>query len=335
MSRTILSIKNLAVTFRSDDRAVSALRGIDLDIRRRSVHALVGESGSGKSVAARSILGLLSSKGADVSADSIRFDGRELLSLSESEMRGVRGGEISMIFQEPAKYLNPAYRIDQQIVEMIRVHLGVSRAIAYGRAKELLRLVGLGDENRVIRAYPHELSGGMNQRAMIAMALSCDPKLLIADEPTTALDVSVQRRIVELIGRVNSELGMAVLFISHNLGVVHEASDWVSVIYAGKIVESTSRRALFSSPAHPYTKLLLASIPDPSRRGKPLETISGAVPDAAQIPAGCSFHPRCPFAEAVCAISVPPLRDIGDEHRAACDLIGSKDLSLGKIGATV
>ena len=326
----ILTIRNLEVVFRGgdrrDNRRIEALRGLDLELRRGFVHALVGESGSGKSVTARSILGLLPRDRARVSAELVRYDGIDLLSQGEEGLREIRGSRISMIFQEPGKHLNPALRIGAQICEVIRVHLRMRRSEAYRRAEALLALVGLvtktGNARRILRSYPHELSGGMKQRAMIAMALACDPSLLIADEPTTALDVTIQKQIIELIRNINSKLSMTVLFISHDLSVVHEIADVVSVIYAGKIVEGGTNDRIFSDPAHPYTRLLLASVPDPARRGTRLEAIPGTVPDAERTPAGCAFHPRCPIAVHECQKTVPRMRRVDDEdHTAACLMI--------------
>ncbi|MBN1836585.1 MAG: ABC transporter ATP-binding protein [Spirochaetales bacterium] len=321
------------------------LRGIDLTMARGEVHSLVGESGSGKTVTATSVIGLLPIPPARVLGGEILFEGRNLVGLPESERRKVRGREIAMVFQEPAKYLNPALRVGEQIIEMLVLHLELSRRQAEERALELLELVGLHGGRRILRSYPHELSGGMKQRVMIAMAISCDPDLLIADEPTTALDVTLQLQILRLILELKSRLDMGILFISHDLGVVHDISERVSVIYAGKIVESARKEKLFANPLHPYTLLLLASIPDASRRGKPLKVIPGTVPDAEHIPSGCAFHPRCPLAEEICRVEVPPsleYRDgttalspaeagsvpLAESHTAACHMIGKKWLSL-------
>ena len=324
-----LSLRDLRITFHSGDRDVEALRGIDLDLMPGEIHALVGESGSGKSVTARALLGLTPT-GAAVSADRMQAGDIDLLRIDDEGFRRIRGAEISMIFQEPGKHLNPAFRIGTQISEVIRVHDDASRVSAMDRARKLVDLVGLGSDDRVLMSYPHELSGGMKQRAMIAMALSCNPQLLIADEPTTALDVTVQSKILKLIKRLNKELGMAVLFISHDLGVVHEISDRVSIIYSGRIVESASRGDLFGDPRHPYTKMLLASNPDKSRRGKRLIAIPGIAPDSEAVPSGCAFHPRCPFAEEVCE-NVGPKNSDADErfdHPTECHFVGEKPLDI-------
>jgi oligopeptide/dipeptide ABC transporter ATP-binding protein len=233
-----------------------------------------------------------------------------------------------MVFQEPAKYLNPALRVGEQITEMLCLHLGMDRDQARQRAQELLELVGLPNTRRILSGYPHELSGGMKQRMMIAMAVSCDPSILIADEPTTALDVTLQLQILKLILQLRDRFAMGVLFISHDLAVVHEITDRVSVIYAGKIVESADRERLFNEPLHPYTQLLLLSIPDAAKRGQRLKAIPGRVPDAERIPAGCAFHPRCPLAEKICTQEVPATTEHGEGHTAACHMIGKKWISF-------
>jgi oligopeptide/dipeptide ABC transporter ATP-binding protein len=234
----------------------------------------------------------------------------------------VRGKEIGMVFQEPGKYLNPVYTVGEQIIETLVLHFPVDRKQAAEKALDFLDRVGLGRSRRILKSYPHELSGGMKQRAMIAIAICCHPALLIADEPTTALDVTLQLQILRLIDRLKQSLSMGILFISHDLGVVRETADRVSVIYAGKIVETARKPVLFENPLHPYTRLLLASIPDAARRGKRLHAIPGSVPDAERIPSGCSFHPRCPLADADCSRTVPPSRDYGGDHHAACFRIG-------------
>jgi len=341
MAETLLSIRGLKVSFRGRDGSQSrALRGIDLDVARGEVHSLVGESGSGKTLTAVCVLGLLPVPPARIEAGSIRFQGTELIGLPEAERRKLRGRRIGMVFQEPSKYLNPAMRVGEQILEALVLHLGLTRNEARLRAGELLELVGLPGGRRVLRRYPHELSGGMRQRVMIAMAVSCDPVLLIADEPTTALDVTLQRQILRLLLELRERLGMAILFVSHDLAVVHGISERISVIYCGKIVESGSRERVFARPLHPYTQALLASIPQASRRGTRLRAIPGTVPDASHVPAGCAFHPRCPLAVERCREEVPRLLDYagnggtpreaaadrsetGETHLAACHLVGT------------
>jgi len=320
----LLTIKNLDVSFEQEQSDARALRGVDLSLSSGETHALVGESGSGKTVTSMCILGLLPIPPANVNSGEIIFHGKNLLSLSESEKRKVRGKEIGMIFQEPAKYLNPAYNIGEQITETLITHFQTDRKSATGQALEFLHLVGFGKSRRILNSYPHELSGGMKQRAMIAMAICCHPALLIADEPTTALDVTLQLQILRLIHRLKIKFTMGILFISHDLGVVNEISDKISVIYAGKIVESAVKDQLFENPLHPYTKLLLLSIPDAAKRGTRLKAIPGTVPDAGHIPAGCSFHPRCPLAEDKCKIEIPATVDYDNGHLAACHFIGKK-----------
>ena len=229
-----------------------------------------------------------------------------------------------MIFQDPSKYLNPAFKIGEQITESLILHLQMDRKKAIEQALEFLRLVGLRKSRRILRSYPHELSGGMKQRAMIAMAICCQPALLIADEPTTALDATLQLQILKLIQKLKATFSMGILFISHDLGLVREISDRISVIYAGKIVESAPSERLFENPLHPYTRLLLLSIPDAARRGVRLKAIPGTVPDAEHIPSGCSFHPRCPLAEEGCRQEIPPVVEYGDGHKTACYLIGKE-----------
>jgi oligopeptide/dipeptide ABC transporter ATP-binding protein len=332
MNGPTLSIRGLEVTFTSGGRMIDALRGVDLDVHEGTIHGLVGESGSGKSVTSRSVLGLLPPNATRVSADRMNFEDRDLGEMTEETLRTIRGAEIAMIFQEPGKHLDPAFRIGFQIAEVIRAHKKVARRRAEDETRELLDLVGLGNDERARFSYPHELSGGMKQRAMIAMALSCQPRLLIADEPTTALDVTVQRRILDLFRTINSRLRMALLFISHDLGVIESIADYVSVIYAGKIIESAPRAEMFDDPKHPYTKLLLDAIPDPSMRGKRLTAIPGTVPDAESTPSGCAFHPRCPFAEEVCTKEIPAWKPVSKDHFAACHLIGTHDLIVEGVG---
>ncbi len=327
---TLLTIDNLDISFVQETGEARAARGIHLAIRQKEVHALVGESGSGKTVTSKAILGLIPTPPGRINSGSILFKGMDLLSLSFQDMRKLRGKELSMVFQEPAKYLNPSLRIGEQITEMLRLHLSMDARQARDKAWELLSHVGLGKERRVLQAYPHELSGGMKQRAMIAMAISCNPSLLIADEPTTALDVTLQLQILELILSLKEEFSMTVLFISHDLSVVHEISDRVSVIYAGKIIEEGRKDELFSHPLHPYTQLLLLSIPEKDKKGKKLKAIPGRVPDAEHIPSGCAFHPRCPLAEDICKTAVPTMVEFGPEHSAACHMIGKKWIDSSK-----
>jgi oligopeptide/dipeptide ABC transporter ATP-binding protein len=299
-----------------------ALRGINLSLYKKEIHGLVGESGSGKTVTSTCVMRLLPSPPGEITSGSIAFKGTNLIALPENEMRKVRGREIAMVFQEPGKYLNPAFRIGEQITEMLILHLGMDKKAARAKATELLGLVGLGKDGRVLDSYPHELSGGMKQRAMIAMAICCNPELLIADEPTTALDVTLQLQILRLIAKLRDKLGMGILFISHDLGVVKEVADRVSVIYAGRIVETADKTRLFANPLHPYTRLLIMSVPDARKRGTRLATIPGRVPDADKTPEGCAFHPRCPIAEERCAHETPALAEYETGHAAACHFVG-------------
>jgi len=317
MSAPLLVVEDLGVSFSHGSMEAKALRGIDLSFWPKEIHGLVGESGSGKTVTSTCIMGLLPVPPGKIASGRILFEGKNLVGLAEAEMRRVRGSRLAMVFQEPAKYLNPAFKIGEQITEMLILHKGMGKAEARDKARELLGLVGLGKDGRVLDSYPHELSGGMKQRAMIAIAISCDPAFLIADEPTTALDVTLQLQILRLIRKLKDLLGMAVLFISHDLGVVREVADRVSVIYAGKIVETATKESLFASPLHPYTRLLMLSIPDARKKGRRLATIPGRVPDADATPSGCAFHPRCPLADERCAAETPRL-----EPGAAADAAG-------------
>jgi oligopeptide transport system ATP-binding protein len=321
----LLDVRGLEVSF--DGRSgtpARALRGLELAVSTGEIRGLVGESGSGKTVTSTCVMGLLPMPPARVDAGEILFKGRNLLALSAEERRRVRGREIAMVFQEPSRYLNPAFKIGTQITEVLRLHLGMDRQAAQARAEELARLVGLGGKRRVLASYPHELSGGMKQRAMIAMAISCNPALLIADEPTTALDVTLQLQILRLILRLRESFGMGILFISHDLRLVKIVADTVSVIYAGRIVESAPRDELFRAQLHPYTRLLLQSIPSARSQGGRLRVIPGRVPDAQSVPPGCAFHPRCPLAEQVCGEVMPESREHAPGHGAACHFVGKK-----------
>ena len=314
----LLQIKNLDITFEPKAHAV---RSLNLKIDKSQIHGLVGESGSGKSVTSTAIMGLLPEPPAKINEGQIIFKGRDILRLKSEDKRKIRGREIAMVFQEPAKYLNPSLKIGEQIREALSLHFGIARKPALERSFELLSMVGLGESRRVLDSFPHELSGGMKQRAMIAMGIACNPSLLIADEPTTALDVTLQLQILKLISDLQSRLKMSILFISHDLNVVKQIANRVSVIYAGKIVESADKNTIFKNPLHPYTQLLLLSIPDPEKRGKPLRAIPGTVPDAESIPSGCAFHTRCPYAMEICSKEVPPLKEYKPEHYAACHLL--------------
>ena len=281
--------------------------------------ALVGESGCGKSVSALSVMRLVSRPAGRIVSGQILFKGRDLLELSEDEMRQVRGRDIGMIFQEPMTSLNPVLTVGRQLTEPVEIHLGMTPAQSRARAIELLTLVGVSDAERRLRQYPHQFSGGMRQRMMIAMALSCNPALILADEPTTALDVTIQAQILELMKGLSRRLGAAMLMITHNLGVVARYADRVNVMYAGKIVERATARELYANPRHPYTLGLLHSVPrlDEPRRAK-LDPIPGQPPDLSRLPGGCSFAPRCPYVIERCRADVPPLDLVAAEHLSAC-----------------
>ncbi len=313
----LLGVGNLRTSFFTSDGEVRAVDGVTFDIDDGKTVGLVGESGCGKSVTALSIVRLLPGTGRIVGGE-IRFQGKDLAGLPEQEMRRIRGNEISMIFQEPMTSLNPVMTVGDQIAETVRLHQGASRGEARNRAIEMLRLVKIADPQKRLGNYPHQFSGGQRQRVMIAMALACTPKLLIADEPTPALDVTIQAQILELIRELQGRLGMAVLLITHDLGVVAERADEVAVMYAGKIVESARPEVIFARPKHPYTVGLLDSLPSRGSRKKRLAAIPGMVPSPLDWPAGCRFRDRCARADARCAAQPPPLIEIEPHHRVAC-----------------
>jgi oligopeptide/dipeptide ABC transporter ATP-binding protein len=314
-------VRDLVTAFGQGRSAVRAVDRVSFDVPEGTTVGLVGESGCGKSVTSLSILRLVPDPPGRIESGTITFRGRELLSLAEREMRTVRGDQISMIFQEPMTSLNPVYTVGSQIVEAIRLHRKTSRGDAHRRAVQMLSLVGIPAAESTSRAYPHELSGGMRQRVMIAMALSCEPSLLIADEPTTALDVTIQAQILELLHRLQRELGMSVLLITHDLGIVAEYTKHVLVMYAGRIVESAPAVDLFSRPRHPYTLGLLESIPKRRAADAPkrvrLSTIEGMVPDLQHLPKGCRFQDRCPMAIDRCRTEEPDLLPLDDGTRAS------------------
>ena len=318
-SDRLLSVEDLIVGFPTPDGLVHAVDGISYNVERAGSVGIVGESGSGKTVSALTLIGLTQTQGAKVSG-RIMFDGRDLLKVSKDELRHIRGNEIAMIFQDPLSSLHPQFRVGAQIVEAMRIHRSITRSAAHTRATELLELVGIPDPRRRVDQYPHEFSGGMRQRAMIAMALANEPKLLIADEPTTALDVTVQAQILALLERLRRELGMATIMITHDLGVVAQIADRINVMYAGRIVETADARPLFATPQHPYTWGLLRSIPTlDGPRGIELVPIPGRPPSLIRRPSGCHFHPRCAYALPDHATIDPELVDVGpDGHRAAC-----------------
>jgi peptide/nickel transport system ATP-binding protein len=316
----LLEVDDLRVHFETEDGLVRAVDGVSYDVDRGETLGIVGESGSGKSVSSLTVMGLTRARNARISG-SVRFDGRELLNASDDELRRIRGDDIAMIFQDPMSSLHPFYRVGRQIVEAIRAHRDVSKAQAHDRAVEMLGLVGIPEPRRQADAYPHELSGGMRQRAMIAMALANDPKLLIADEPTTALDVTVQAQILELIETLQREFDTAVVVITHDLGVVAEVADEIAVMYAGRIVERGAIQTMFDAPEHPYTWGLLSSIPRmDAPRGEELVPIAGRPPSLITLPGGCSFHPRCPYVRDAHRRVDPRLEPVPDDprHEVAC-----------------
>jgi oligopeptide/dipeptide ABC transporter ATP-binding protein len=322
-SARLLELRGLRTYFPTDDGFAQAVDGVNLTVERGETVALVGESGCGKSVTALSILGLVPPPG-QVRTGEVLFKGRDLRKLEAEELRRLRGNEIAMVFQEPMTSLNPVYTVGEQIAETVRLHRGLDRRAARAVALEMLELVGIPSPQERLDAYPHQLSGGMRQRVVIAIAMSCDPALLIADEPTTALDVTVQAQILKLFARLQERSGMGLLLITHNLGIVAETADRVCVMYAGRIVEEAAVEQLLRKPRHPYTIGLMRSLPERARHGEPLETIAGTVPDPARFPSGCRFRPRCPLARAACEESEPELSAAGapdDSHVAACHFL--------------
>ncbi|HEX7667972.1 MAG TPA: ABC transporter ATP-binding protein [Polyangiaceae bacterium] len=322
--RPLLVIEDLHVHFRTDAGLVRAVDGVSYDVRRGETLAVVGESGCGKSVTALAILRLIATPPGEIASGSILLDEEDLLRATETRMREVRGNDVAMIFQEPMTSLNPVLRVGEQIGEVLALHLELSPEEHRAETVRLLGLVGIPSPEQRVDEYPHQLSGGMRQRVMIAMALACSPKLLIADEPTTALDVTVQAQILDLLRRLQSELDMSVILITHDLGVVAETAHRVVVMYAGLVVERASANDLFRRPRHPYTAGLFRSLPRLTGGDEPLEPIVGTVPDALAFPPGCRFHPRCPHAMPICREKAPELRErkataMGDEpHFSAC-----------------
>ncbi len=317
----LLDVRGLRTYFKVMDGTVKAVDGVDFSLARGQTMGLVGESGCGKSVTALSIMRLIDDPPGRIVDGEILFDGRDLLALGNSEMRDVRGNDIAMIFQEPMTSLNPVFTVGDQIAEAVRLHQDVGPAEARNRAIESLRSVGVNAPERRVRQYPHELSGGLRQRVMIAMALSCNPKLLIADEPTTALDVTIQAQILELIKEIQARTGTALLLITHDLGVVAETVQRIAVMYAGVIVEQGTAEQVLLDPKHPYTQGLLSSIPAKQRRGQQLSVIKGMVPNPFRMPPGCKFEPRCPFAWDRCRSAEPALElSARDQRSVRCFL---------------
>lgn len=319
MAEPLLKVRNLSTYFFTEDGVVRAVDGVSLDIHRGEMVGLVGESGCGKTVTALSIMRLIPSPPGRIVSGEIWFEGVDLLKLDDDGIRSIRGHKIAMVFQEPMTSLNPVLTIGRQLTEPLEVHLKMEPRQARARAIELLEMVGIPEPHKRIDSYPHQFSGGMRQRVMIAMALACSPRLLLADEPTTALDVTIQAQILELMTQLTRELGTAVLIITHNLGVVARYAQRVYVMYAGKVVETAPAMELYHRPHHPYTLGLLRSVPrlDQGRKAR-LEPIEGFPPDMVHIPPGCAFHPRCPFRTERCQVEGPPLVAVGPEHMVAC-----------------
>lgn len=316
---TILSVDGLKTYFHTEDGVVKAVDGISFELKKGETLGIVGESGSGKSVANLSIMRLIPEPPGEIVDGKIIFDGIDVRALSIDDVRKIRGRRIAMIFQDPMTSLNPFLKISKQLTEVTVLHLGHTKQQAREHAIKMLKLVGISDAEDRIDSYPHEFSGGMRQRVMIAMALSCDPELLIADEPTTALDVTIQAQILELIKDLKARMGTSVILITHDLGVVAGMTDKIIVMYAGKVFEQAPTRELFKTPANPYTKGLLKSVPDPAHeQGKELYQIPGLPPDVAHLPPGCPFAPRCGRAEDICHSEFPPFVQINEDHHSLC-----------------
>jgi peptide/nickel transport system ATP-binding protein len=323
MDEPLLDIRGLRTHFSTDDGIVRAVDGVDIAIGRGETVGVVGESGCGKTVTALSVLKLIAMPPGRIAGGEILWRGRDLVPLPADEMNRIRGKEIAIVFQEPMTSLNPVYTVGEQIAEIVRLHEGLGRRAALEKTVDMLRLVQIPNPERRVHDYPHQFSGGMRQRVMIAMALSCNPKLLIADEPTTALDVTIQAQILELLQDIKSRFGMAIMLITHAMGVVAETAQRVVVMYAGKVIEEAPVETLFAEPRHPYTQGLIRSIPRidmAADRKVRLEAIAGVVPSLLDPPPGCRFAPRCRYAMRVCVEAPPPLREIGAGHKVACVL---------------
>jgi len=314
----LLEVKDLRTYFETEEGVVKAVDGVSFEVRPGETLGIVGESGSGKSVANLSLMRLIAEPPGKIVSGSITFRGRDILKLSPREVRAIRGKQIAMIFQDPMTSLNPFMRISKQLMEVTRLHLGHSKGEAREHAIRMLDLVGIPDAETRIESYPHEFSGGMRQRVMIAMALSCQPELLIADEPTTALDVTIQAQILELIKRLKGETGASVILVTHDLGVVAGMTDHIIVMYAGKVFERAPTSELFEQPGNPYTRGLLRSVPDPVAEQGKLYQIPGQPPDLARLPGGCPFAPRCERAEEICRREFPPFVQLTSEHSSLC-----------------
>ena len=323
-NNNILEIKNLHTYFYTDSGVIKSVDGVDIELREGTTLGIVGESGSGKSVTALSVMGLLMGTTGKVAEGEILFEGRDLTKLDDEERRKMRGEKISMIFQEPMTSLNPVMKIGDQITECILMHNNISKQEAWDKAVEMLKLTGVPRVERMMKEYPFQLSGGQRQRVMIAMALVCKPKILIADEPTTALDVTIQAQILDLMENLKQKTGTSILFITHDLGVVAEVCDDAVVMYSGRVVEKGDVRSIFASPSHPYTRGLLASIPKLGECAEELESIPGNVPNPKYMPQGCKFAPRCSCAFDKCREEEPGFYDVGEGHMSRCWLCEKK-----------
>src|SRR5579875_4059715 len=321
MAEPLLAIRDLKTYFVSKHAEVRAVDGIDIDVQKGQIVCIVGESGCGKSMTSLSIMRLVPKPRGKIVNGEILFDGKDLLKLSDREMADMRGSEISMIFQEPMTALNPVLTIGTQISEILIRHRGMNKRQALDKAVEMLKFVGVPRANEIIHEFPHQLSGGLRQRVMIAMAMICEPKLLIADEPTTALDVTIQAQVLELMKKMREDFDTSIILITHDLGVVADMADHVVVMYAGQVVESTDADEMFSEPLHPYTQALLAAIPTLEEEKEILYAIPGTVPDAGAFPVGCRFADRCALAEAGCFEKMPDLREVKSGHFVRCHLV--------------
>ncbi len=314
----LLEVEDLHVEFRTRDGLAKAVNGVSYSVRAGETLAVLGESGSGKSVTAQAIMGILDTPPGYVTGGQVRFRGQDILKLSEEKRRALRGDSIAMIFQDALSALNPVFSVGWQIGEMFRVHQGMSRKDAKLRAIELMDKVRIPSAKQRVNDYPHQFSGGMRQRVMIAMSIALNPAVLIADEPTTALDVTVQAQVMDLLAELQRESGMGLILITHDLGVVADVADRIAVMYAGRIVETADAADLYAKPAHPYTKGLLGSIPRLDLKGHDISVIGGLPPTLTKLPSGCSFHPRCPYVKDICRTEVPPLFEVGADRGSAC-----------------
>ena len=329
MTEALLTVENLHTQFRTEGGVVQAVDDVSFNIQAGETFALVGESGCGKSVTALSIMGLIPNPPGEITSGLIEFDGVDLLKVSSTEMRSIRGSKIGMIFQEPMSSLNPVLTIESQLAEPLKIHMGLSSGAANDRAQELIDMVGIPDSKTRLKQYPHELSGGQRQRIMIAMAMACTPRLLIADEATTALDVTIQAQILDLMQEVTEKSGAALLIITHNLGIVARYADRVAVMYAGKLREVGDASDIYAASQHPYTVGLLRSVPRlDSEKGTPLSPIGGEIPDLTNLPGGCAFNPRCQWAVDRCSIEEPELIEIAQGKQVACFEHASVSLSV-------